>query len=42
MDLYAAGSYHDVISVEDAGLRFQERKVVLDSCSIDILMVIPL
>jgi len=42
MDLYAAGSYRDVISVEDTGLRFQERKVVLDSCSVDILMVIPL
>jgi anthranilate 1,2-dioxygenase small subunit len=42
MDLYAAGSYHDVISVEKAGLRFQERVVVLDSCSVDILMVIPL
>jgi anthranilate 1,2-dioxygenase small subunit len=42
MDLYAAGAYYDVILVEEAGLKFRERKVVLDSCSVDILMVIPL
>jgi anthranilate 1,2-dioxygenase small subunit len=42
MDFYAAGSYYDSISIEEAGLRFQERKVVLDSCSVDILMIIPL
>jgi anthranilate 1,2-dioxygenase small subunit len=41
-DLYATGAYHDVIVVEDAGLKFQERKVVLDSRTLDILLVIPL
>ena len=42
MDLYATGAFHDVIVVEDAGLKFQERKVVIDSRVLDILMVIPL
>jgi anthranilate 1,2-dioxygenase small subunit len=42
MDLYAAGTYYDVIVVGEGSLKFQERKVVLDSRSLDILMVIPL
>jgi anthranilate 1,2-dioxygenase small subunit len=42
MDLYAAGAYYDVIVVKEDSLKFQERKVVLDSRSLDILMVIPL
>ena len=42
MDLYAAGAYYDSILVEESGLKFQERKVVLDSRSVNILMVIPL
>ena len=41
-ELYATGSYHDRIVVEGTDLRFQERKVVLDSRSLDVLMVIPL
>jgi anthranilate 1,2-dioxygenase small subunit len=42
MDLYATGAYHDVIVVADNFLKFQERKVVLASRSLDILLVIPL
>ena len=41
-DLYATGAYHDVIVFADNFLKFQERKVVLDSRSLDILLVIPL
>jgi anthranilate 1,2-dioxygenase small subunit len=42
MDLYATGAYHDQIVIEDDGLKFQERRVVLDSRALDILLVIPL
>ncbi|MCC2098672.1 MAG: aromatic-ring-hydroxylating dioxygenase subunit beta [Hyphomicrobiales bacterium] len=41
-DLYATGSYHDRIVTEGRDLKFLERKVVLDSRTLDILMVIPL
>lgn len=42
MDLFATGKYLDEIVLEDAGARFRERVVVLDSRNIDILMVVPL
>jgi anthranilate 1,2-dioxygenase small subunit len=42
MDLYATGAFQDVIVVEDAGLKFAERRVVLDSRAVEILLVIPL
>jgi anthranilate 1,2-dioxygenase small subunit len=42
MDLYATGAYHDLIVVDDAGFKFEERKVVLDSHALDVLLVIPL
>jgi anthranilate 1,2-dioxygenase small subunit len=42
MDLYATGAYHDLIVLDDDGFKFEERKVVLDSHALDILLVIPL
>jgi anthranilate 1,2-dioxygenase small subunit len=42
MDLYATGAYHDVVVVEGTGLKFQERKVILDSRALEVLLVIPL
>ena len=41
-DLFATGRYEDVVSVSDEGIRFAQRVVVLDSRSLDTLMVYPL
>ena len=41
-DLFATGRYEDIVSVSGAGIRFAERVVVLDSRSLDTLMVYPL
>jgi anthranilate 1,2-dioxygenase small subunit len=42
MDLLATGAYRDLILDGEAGLRFEDRQVVLDSSALDILLVIPL
>jgi len=41
-DLFATGRYEDIVSVSGDGIRFAERVVVLDSRSLDTLMVYPL
>ena len=41
-DTFATGKYLDRIALDDAGCRILERKVVLDSRRIDILLVVPL
>lgn len=41
-ELFATGKYLDEIADEPSGLRFQERRVILDSRQIDTLLVIPL
>lgn len=41
-EIFATGAYVDVVVVRDEGLCFAERRVVLDSRSIDTLMVYPL
>ncbi len=40
--LFAAGRYDDVVAEGPDGLRFAERRVVLDSRSLDTLLVYPL
>jgi anthranilate 1,2-dioxygenase small subunit/terephthalate 1,2-dioxygenase oxygenase component beta subunit len=40
--LFATGSYRDRIVIADAGARFAERTVILDSRQIDTLLAIPL
>lgn len=42
MELFATGKYLDVVKKEDGTLKFKERVVVLDSRSVDILIVVPL
>ena len=42
MEIYAAGKYIDEIVVEDDKPLFQDRRVVLESHRIDILLVVPL
>ncbi|OZI60585.1 aromatic-ring-hydroxylating dioxygenase subunit beta [Bordetella genomosp. 11] len=41
-ELFATGKYLDVIRRDDAGLRFQERRAVVDSRRIDTLLVFPI
>lgn len=41
-EVFATGVYADVVALGDAGTRFMERRVVLDSRSVDTLMVYPL
>ena len=41
-DLFATGRYLDRIVIEAGAPKFRERKVVLDSRAIDILLVMPL
>lgn len=41
-ELFALGRYLDRIAVSSAGLRFKERRVILDSRRIDVLLVLPL
>ena len=40
--LFAIGKYLDRIEIDAAGIRFKERRVVLDSRRIDVLLVMPL
>ena len=42
MDLFAAGSYRDLLRVEDRRVIFQERAAVLESRRVDVLIVIPI
>lgn len=42
MEIYAAGKFVDEIVFEDDRPRLQDRRVVLDSHRIDILLVVPL
>ncbi len=42
MEIYAAGKYLDEIVVEDGKPLFRDRRVVLESHRIDILLVVPL
>lgn len=42
MDLFAVGRYVDDVVIEDGQARFRKRLVILDSRSVDILIVIPL
>lgn len=42
MDIFAAGKYLDAIVMEDGSPRLRDRRVVLDSRRIDILLVFPL
>jgi 3-phenylpropionate/cinnamic acid dioxygenase small subunit len=41
-ELFAAGKYLDVLRCDNAGLRFQERRAVVDSRRIDTLLVFPI
>ena len=41
-EIFATGVYADIVALGDAGPRFMERRVVLDSRSVDTLMVYPL
>ena len=41
MSIFACGRYLDVIVETDAGLKFKQRTIVLDSRRIDTLLVIP-
>jgi len=41
-ELFATGKYLDVIRHDDAGLRFKERRAVVDSRRIDTLLVFPI
>ena len=41
-ELFACGKYQDVLAAGPEGLRFAERRVVLDSRSVDTLLVYPL
>lgn len=41
-ELFALGRYLDRIASEPGGLRFKERRVILDSRRIDVLLVLPL
>ena len=40
--LFAIGKYLDRIEIDADGIRFKERRVVLDSRRIDVLLVMPL
>lgn len=42
MEIFAAGKYADVIALTDDGPLFRERRVVLESRRVDILLVYPL
>ena len=42
MSIFACGRYLDTIVETDAGLKFRERTIVLDSRRIDTLLVIPI
>ena len=42
MEIYAAGKFVDEIVVEDGKPLFRDRRVVLESHRIDILLVVPL
>ena len=42
MEIHAAGKYIDEIVVEDDELLFRDRRVVLESHRIEILLVVPL
>jgi hypothetical protein len=42
MDLFATGKYLDEVVFEGGMPKFRERVVVLDSRSVDILIVVPL
>jgi len=42
IDIFATGVYADVVVMRNDGPRFAERRVILDSRSIDTLMVYPL
>lgn len=41
-ELFATGKYLDVLRRDDAGLRFEERRAVVDSRRIDTLLVFPI
>lgn len=41
-ELFATGKYLDILRRDDSGLRFQERRAVLDSRRIDTLLVFPI
>lgn len=41
-DMFATGQYDDVLQSGPEGLRFAQRRVVLDSRAVDTLMVYPL
>lgn len=41
-EMFAVGKYLDVIEIHDGGALFRERKVVLESRRVDILLVYPL
>jgi 3-phenylpropionate/cinnamic acid dioxygenase small subunit len=42
IDIFATGAYADIVVIGSDGPRFAERRVILDSRSIDTLMVYPL
>jgi 3-phenylpropionate/cinnamic acid dioxygenase small subunit len=42
IDIFATGVYADIVVTSSGGPRFAERRVILDSRSIDTLMVYPL
>jgi 3-phenylpropionate/cinnamic acid dioxygenase small subunit len=42
VELFASGKYLDVVARGDDGLRFRERRVVIDSRRIDTLLVFPI
>lgn len=42
MEIYAAGKYVDEIAIEDGKPMFRDRRVVLESHRVDILLVVPI
>lgn len=42
MSIFACGRYLDIISETEAGLKFKQRTIVLDSRRVDTLLVIPI
>ncbi|GGX23736.1 anthranilate 1,2-dioxygenase small subunit [Pigmentiphaga litoralis] len=42
VELFATGKYLDVIRHDEAGLRFKERRAIVDSRRIDTLLVFPI
>ena len=41
-EIFASGHYRDVIAIVDGAPKFKERRAILDSRRIDILLVLPL